>query len=629
MTHWLSTTTAPDGTVFRDLNGNGIMDAYENPNLPVTERVHDLIRRMTIEEKVGQLFQPSIEAGNDGSVVERDALVMPESTTHTIQVQHITHFNVLQLPDAQLAATWHNRIQRIAEQTRLGIPVTISTDPRHSDVENIATSLRAGSFSAWPESLGLAALRDPELVREFAVIAQQEYRAVGIRAALHPQIDLATEPRWARQSTTFGPNSELTAAYVRAYLEGFQGTTAEDHHLTSSSVACMTKHFPGGGPQKDGEDPHFPYGREQVYPGNNFDYHLKPFRDAIEVGTSAIMPYYGMPIGLVHRGKAIEEVGFGYNKDVITGILRDELGFDGVVCTDWQLVSDVLIGGHSLPARAWGVEHLDRPARIAKILDAGCDQLGGETCTDVILSLVENGVVPESRLDESLARLLRVKFELGLFDNPYVNEDQAESRVGTADAVKRGFDTQVASLVPIEASDKAPAVLPLSAFTRVYVEGMSPESFHGAAVVVASPEEADIIVARLGAPFEPRSEFVLEPFFHAGTLEFADDTVNKIRTLATHAPVIVDLTLERPAVLTPLLETASVIIGSFAASDIALVAALKEPRRMRGRLPFALPTSMDVASKTKPDVPNDFSEVAFPEGHRRALHSQIPTDHRG
>lgn len=171
----------------------------------------------------------------------------------------------------------------------------------------------------------MAAIGDPALVEQFADIARQEYLAVGLRVALHPQIDLATEPRWCRIGGTFGEDADLTARLVTAYIRGFQ-----TEHLGPASVATMIKHFPGGGPQLDGEDPHFAYGREQVYPGGHFDYHLRPFRAAIAAGGSQMMPYYGMPIGTPY-----EEVGFGFNRGVITGLLREQLGFDGIVCTDW------------------------------------------------------------------------------------------------------------------------------------------------------------------------------------------------------------------------------------------------------------------------------------------------------
>lgn len=606
----LTTSVAADGTVYRDLNGDGVMNPYENPGLPVAARVADLLSRMTVEEKAGQMFHPSIEAGADGSLVEKDAFVMPNSTTETIQSQHISHFNVLHLPPSAMAAEWHNRVQKVAEDSRLGIPVTISTDPRHSDVENIATSLRAGAFSTWPEALGLAALRDPDAVREFATFAAAEYRAIGIRAALHPQIDLATEPRWARQSTTFGPDAELTGAYLRAYLDGFQGSGAGGS-LTSTSIACMTKHFPGGGPQLDGEDPHFPYGREQVYPGGRFEYHLEPFREAIAAGTSAIMPYYGMPVGLTRRGRAIEEVGFGFNRDIINGILREELGYDGVVCTDWQLISDVTIGGAWLPARAWGVEHLDRPARVERVLAAGCDQLGGETCTDILLDLVQDGRVSEARLDESVRRLLTVKFELGLFDDPYVDVAAAETSVGTREAVAAGLAAQTRSTVMLR---EAPTI---DAGTAVYVEGMTASAFDGLARIVDTPEAADIAVVRLGAPFEPRDEFVLEPFFHAGTLAFSDEILEHLRSLAAAVQVIVDVTLERPAVVAPLLEIATGLVGTFVSSDRALALVLAGQATAEGLLPFDLPPSDASVLNSSPDVPNDIPDPTFSAGSGR------------
>jgi beta-glucosidase len=154
------------------------------------------------------------------------------------------------------------------------------------------------------------------VVRQFADIARQEYLALGLRAALHPQVDLATEPRWGRQMQTFGQDAASARSFVVAYLRGMQGEA-----LGPASVACTTKHFPGGGPQQDGEDPHWPYGREQVYPGGRFAEHLEPFVAAIAAGTSAIMPYYGMPVGLEPDGEQIERVGFGFNRQIITGLL--------------------------------------------------------------------------------------------------------------------------------------------------------------------------------------------------------------------------------------------------------------------------------------------------------------------
>ena len=188
----------------------------------------------------------------------------------------------------------------------------------------------------------------------------------------------------------------------------------------------MTKHFPGGGPQRDGEDPHFPYGKDQIYPGGMFEYHLRVFEAAFAAGTAQIMPYYGRPVG-----EPIEEVGFGYNHDVITGLLRERYGFDGVVCTDWALVTDMTLPDGSVwEAKAWGVEELSREERVAKILDAGCDQFGGERIPEVVVALVEEGRIASDRVNASARRLLRDKFRLGLFDEPRVDPGAAERVCG-------------------------------------------------------------------------------------------------------------------------------------------------------------------------------------------------------
>ena len=153
-----------------------------------------------------------------------------------------------------------------------------------------------------------------------------------------------------------------------------------------------------------------------------------------------------MPIGLEIDGEAIEPVGFGYNRQILTGLLRERLGFEGVICTDWELVNDNHVGDQVLPARAWGVEHLDPSGRMERILEAGADQFGGEECVELLLGLFESGRVPEARLDESVRRLLAVKFDLGLFDNPFVDEDVAEQVVGRGDYLAAGLRAQSESV---------------------------------------------------------------------------------------------------------------------------------------------------------------------------------------
>jgi beta-glucosidase len=613
--------TTEDGVSYRDLNQNGRMDPFEDPRLDVGSRVADLLGRLSVEEKVGLMFQTVIEAGADGSVVEGPGVISKSGTSEVVLGKHLSHFNVHALGDARLAARWHNAVQAIAERSPHGIPVTVSTDPRHAFVENVGVSFSAGVFSQWPEPLGLAALRDPEVVRGFADIVRREYVAVGIRAALHPSLDLATEPRWARQAGTFGQDPDLVAELGVAYVRGLQGES-----LGAGSVACTSKHFPGGGPQKDGEDAHFPYGREQVYPGGRFAEHLRPFGPVIAAGTAAVMPYYGMPVGLVVDGEHIEPVGFGYNRQVVTGLLREQLGFDGVVVTDWELVNDNHVGDQVLPARAWGVEHLDPAGRMELILQAGADQFGGEECVEILLDLLARGRVTQARVDESARRILAVKFRLGLFDDPYVDEDAAAETVGCAAFRQQGYAAQARSVTVLQNGAPAgaraagssvtcaEATLPLRRGMNLYVENLSAPAAAGLGTLVDRPEDADVAVVRLMAPFEPRSDLFLESWFHQGSLEFPPGLVARLARIAAQCPLVLDIVLDRPAVLTPLLPIATTIVGSYGTSDAALVDALTGAIAPTGRLPFDLPRSMDQVRRHPEDVPG-YDDPLFPYGH--------------
>jgi len=514
----------------------------------------------------------------------------------------MTHFNVFGAAQTgREMAAWHNAAQRIALERPLGIPITFSTDPRHSFTDNPGASILAGPFSQWPETTGLAAIGSAELVERFADIARQEYVAAGIRVALHPQIDLTTEPRWARINSTFGEDAELTSKLVVAYIRGFQ-----QEHFGAGSVATMIKHFPGGGPQKDGEDPHFSYGREQVYPGDNFEYHLRPFAAALEAGARQVMPYYGMPVGTQY-----DEVGFGFNKSVITGLLRERFGFDGVVCTDWGLITDVTMMGTPMPARAWGVEDLSREERVLKVLDAGVDQFGGEVCTDVLLGLVDSGRVSVERLDASARRLLREKFLLGLFDAPFVDEERAQAVIGNADFVAEGLQAQGDALTLLTNTD---AMLPLSKGVKAYTEGVAEGALEGYAVAVERPEDADVAILRVKAPFDQRSGG-LAAFFHAGTLEFPPEVLKRIAAIAATVPTVVDVYLERPAVLTGLETGVRALIGDFGAADSALLRVLFGESSPKGSLPFDLPRSMDAVVASRTDVPFDTEDPLFRFGH--------------
>ncbi|MBK8445854.1 MAG: glycoside hydrolase family 3 protein [Micropruina sp.] len=593
-----------DGFGYRDLNHNGRLDPYEDSRLPTAARVEDLLERLSLPEKVGLMFHTVIEAGPDGAVLEAPGRISKSPTSSVVLSKHLNHFNVHVLNDARSAARWSNNLQRLAEQTPHGIPVTVSTDPRHSFIENSGVSFAASMMSQWPEPLGLAALADDDRVRRFAEIVNAEYRAVGIRAALHPTLDLATEPRWGRQAGTFGSDPDTVTRLTLAYLEGLQRGP-----VGIESVACTAKHFPGGGPQAGGEDAHFPYGKDQVYPGGRFADHLAPFLPAIRAGVAAIMPYYGRPIGLSIHGEPVEEVGFGYNRLIVTGLLREQLGYDGVVLTDWELVMDNHVGDQVLPARAWGVEQLDAAERMQLILTAGCDQFGGEECVEVLLELVGSGRVDESRIDVSARRLLTVKFDLGLFDDPFVDEDVAAAVLAQPAFVDEGHRAQAESVTVLTTS----GLLPLPQWLAVYAEGLTDDALEGRFVRVERPDQAEVALIRLQAPFEPRDELFLEAWFHQGHLDFQPGLPVRLARIAAQCPLVIDIALDRPAVLTPLLEVASALTVSYGSSGAAWLDAVTARIPPRGRLPFDLPRSMAQVREHSEDVPG-FGDPLFAQG---------------
>ncbi len=250
----VKTLHADDGFVFRDLNKNGRLDPYEDSRRPLEERVEDLLAQMTLEEKAGMLFQPPIGMNANGSLKEKSDFFSETPTAELVTTRLLNHFNVFAIAEPRLMAEWYNRLQVLAEETRLGIPVTISSDPRHSFSHNPAASIFAGAFSQWPEPIGLAATGNPALVEEFGDIARQEYLAVGIRAVI-PEI--AAES--AALIANFGAND---AAVLDVIFGRFAPTGKLPFELPSSMEAVRN--------QKedvpyDSEHPLFPFGYGLTY----------------------------------------------------------------------------------------------------------------------------------------------------------------------------------------------------------------------------------------------------------------------------------------------------------------------------------------------------------------------------
>ena len=590
-----------DGYEFRDLNKNNILDAYEDHRLDSKVRTEDLLKKMTLEEKAGQMFHPPFTLNPDiWMLIYEIAIRGNQLTESQILFDSISHFNLYGNPSPENLAKEINNFQRVASKTRLGIPVTISSDPIHEVPKGGGVaSFSVDGFSKWPSQLGFAATNDPAIVKEFAEIAKEEYLAVGIRTALHPMSDLATEPRWARNFGTFGSSAEISSQMTIAYMDGFQGNKI-DHN----SVLTMVKHFPGGGPQKDGLDAHLYSGKDQTYPGNNFDYHLIPFKEAVKNNLKVIMPYYGIPVDQTE-----ENVAMAFNKYIITDLLREDIGFNGVVCSDWGIIT----------GRHWGVDDLSIEQRYEKSINAGIDQFGGEADTSYLIKLVKEDKIPESRIDNSVRRILINKFDLGLFDNPYVDVTNVQHKVNTLKNIDAGLDAQRKSLVLLENN----GILPLKKENKVFIDGLDINIAQKFGNVVKKSSDADVIIMYVHTVFNENQESglnrifdnFLSKLFPNGDLRFNRNIINKIKEYSKEKELIVIVDLNRPAILDDIKKSTSSLIGTFGVSDQVIFEGIYGRFNPSGKLPFEIPSSMEAVLNQKEDLPDDTLNPTYEFGY--------------
>jgi beta-glucosidase len=479
---------------FKDLNKNGELDAYEDWRLPVNDRALDLAAKMSVDQIAGLMLYSSHQSiPSRGAGFGRAATYggkpfaesgakpgdLSDQQISFLTDDNLRHVLITSVESPEIAAIWNNNIQAFVEGTGLGIPVNNSSDPRHgSDSYAEYNAGAGGRISMWPGTLGIAATFDPALMRKFGEVASAEYRALGITTALSPQIDLATEPRWSRFDGTMGEDPDLAAEMAQAYVDGFQTSEGADHISGGwgyHSVNAMVKHWPGGGPEEGGRDGHFGYGAYAVYPGNNLKDHLKPFTEGafkLQGPTgmaSAVMPYY--TISYNQDQKNGENVGNSYSKYLITDLLRGEYKFDGVVCTDWGITSDVT-AIDKFEGKCWGVEKLSVAERHYKIIMAGVDQFGGNNDKGPVMEAYGIGVKEHgeefmrTRFEESAVRLLRNIFRAGLFENPYLDIEKTKSTVGNAGFMKDGYDAQLRSIVMLKNNNNT---LPLKKQLKVYI----------------------------------------------------------------------------------------------------------------------------------------------------------------
>jgi len=607
------------GLRFRDLDRNHRLDPYEDWRLAPAVRAADLTRRMTLAEKAGMMMHAANSGffGAGGVVMHELAPLPPGALKPPVNTQGVPGFDRADKPSPytlietlnvrwmmtspggkpEETARWANAVQDIAEKTRLGIPVMLTSDPIQTTNRLPGGALpppdRRKITSSWPDQIGLGAIADAAEVERFGQIAAAEYHALGFRMIVNPMADTATEPRWNRIPGTFGEDADLNARLVAAYVRGFQGT-----RLGPDSVLTVVKHFPGDGPVKAGLDPHNPYGKWQVYPGGQMALHLKPFRAGIAAGTAAVMPGYGIAVGT-------DTVAMNFSHRIVTDMLRGQLGFKGIVMSDWL---------HAMP---WGVESLTKRERERLMIAAGVDQFGGEHDPAHIIALVQSGAVTQARIDASVRRLLTPMFAIGLFENPYVDPQAAGRIVNSPDFAAAGQDAQRRSIVLLRNQG---AVLPLKPDTRVYLSGFAAPPV-GLGTPVADMDHADTVIVKVNAPYTINKSG--QSFFtntHEGPLVYAgsDNAADLARinaAIASGRKVVVVIGMERPAVLSEFIDRVAGVVATFGSDDTALTAILTGAARPSGHLPFDLPADEASVEGQQEDRPFDYRHTLFSHGY--------------
>ena len=631
-----------NGLDFKDLNKNKKLDRYEDWHLPVDTRIQDLIEQMTLEEKVGFMLISTTRLKGDWSFEqnaskeeitsgfnEKDLvqsmnmfskkplpypMLSAAGTTKGVKENHLRHFILRANTSAKTMAEWANNLQTLCESDRLGIPAIVASNPRNHITIDASIGLSVGTtvFSRWPGELGLSAMRDLSLTREFAEIAGKEWASVGLRKAYMYMADLATEPRWQRIEGTFGEDADLAANMMREVVLGFQGKK-----LGKNSVALTTKHFPGGGPQVEGHDPHFEWGQDQHYPGKMFDYHLKPFQAAIDAGTSAIMPYYAKPIATQY-----EEVAFAYNKAIIKDLLRGKMGFKGIINSDTGPIE-------MMP---WGVEKLSILERYQRAIDCGVDIFSGSADPALLLETVKKGMVSEARINESVARLLKEKFDLGLFENPYVDVETAVKTVGNTEYQKKADLALRKSIVLLRNDAKT---LPLSINnkkTKIYFESYYDNGRTKNPITVIKPtdnkwanldfvdtqEAADVVLLwlspNMGSLFNTKEGEAIELELSKNKIDVA-----RVNAITSSKPTIVAINYTSPWVIQEIDKgNLKTVLATFGTTSDALLDIVSGAFKPTGKMPFTTPISKQAVLQNKSDVPGylkpDYALFKFGDG---------------
>lgn len=603
-----------DGYQFIDLNGNGELDVYEDWRQDAETRAADLVSQMTVREKIAQMQHPTYLPRADGKI----APYLKEYCSE----YGIGMLLIRELNSVEAAATTMNTIQEYAESSRLGVPVLVSMDSVHG------LSYVSGA-TVTPHNLALAATRDEALVTKLAEIARDEHLAVGVRMTLSPEADIASEPRWGRVMETFGEDPDLVTQMVTAQVVAFQN--GRDGLNTGSIVACM-KHFPGAGPQMEGKDTSPIISSEET-----LQIHLKPYYAALEVNVASIMPYYSVPLALDMENSAIG------SKATLQDLLRDKMGFTGIIQTDWGMIWAI----QEALGTMTGEEVSDEEAILIGVTQSRVDGIGGESIRliDLMEEYTQEGKIDEAILTAAATRIVKVKFEMGMFENPYCDVDYAVSFVGNEENQKVNLQAAREAMTLL----KNDGALPLNPDAKQTILVCGPRAFdtdslvggwssaqdgltiadavaayagenttvltekEDVEVIKELAQQADVIIVSIGEP-----SYQHDPVWGYDTLEIVQSQQEILEAaVASGKTVITVVTGGRPYILTWCDENTNAILEAYypgAKGGIAIAETLFGMNNPTGKTPMQFPRNMESVNAQEGDVSFDLENPLYDYG---------------
>ncbi len=572
-----------DGLQFKDLNDNGELDVYEDWRKTPEERADDLLSQMDDTQKASQMVHLTL-------VSKKNSWFTDNNVGFALVYEYI-------FDSAYDAAVRTNEIQELSESSVLGIPIIFSMD-----TEAGAAFVKDGTFL--PDEINQGAVNDAELVKKLNTVLREELLAVGVRMALSPDADLITDPRWGRNQECYSEDTEVVKQLIVAAIEGVQDGNA----LTPNSVIATVKHFPGSGAQTDGVD-----GTPLTIQEDSIDLHLAGFIAAIEAGVAAVMPYGYSTVPYL-GGDAAENFA-DQSAVVMTDLLRGKLGYTGIIQTDWGL-------------------------NFVGAANAGADILGGAGVRST-RNLVAD--VPAERLHDACRRILIAKFQLGIFENPYVDENAAAAILGSEAHKAAAKEAAARSLTMVKYENAQPLgekviiAGELADNARALNSGWTakdPIDIGGTSILKAfqnrlGEENVTYYPTAGDVPADLAGQTVIlvigeksgthEPAWGTANLEFPEEQAVLMQALdAAGANVVAVVLMNRAYVMTNVAELCDSVLLAYrpgvTCGAEAVVGALYGETPITGRLPFQIPRSMDQVLAQREDLPKDIVDPLYEYG---------------